>query len=156
LGLATLADERDQPRDVGYEGTRARAVGEVVPHPGARGPGESDHRRLAHEEMRPAAHQYHHLVKGGAESGHVDHHGAVGRGFELVVDGRDKLALRFASRRPENAELLDIQDARRAGQLRAARAIGFREIVEGPFWLAELHLRDAGTDRVARAARLPL
>src|SRR5215468_10930975 len=124
LRLAALGDERDQPRDVGYEGTRARAVGKVVPHPGARGPGESDHWRLPHEEMRPAAHQYHHLVKGGAESGHVDHHGAVGRGFELVVDGRDKLALRFASRRAENAELLDIQDVRWTRHLRAARTVG--------------------------------
>ena len=74
--LAALGDERDQPRDVGHEGARARAVEEVVPHPRARRPGEGDHGRVAPEEVRPAAHQHHHLVEGRAVAGHVDHHRA--------------------------------------------------------------------------------
>src|SRR5262245_62935104 len=104
------------------------AVEEVVPELRTRRPGEGDYRRVAPQEVRPAAHQDHHLVEGRAVAGHVDDHGAVGLSLDLTIDGRDELALGGAARRAEDAELLDCHDAGRAWRLRAARAVGLDEV----------------------------
>ena len=96
------------------------------------------------------------MIESRAVAGHVDHYGAVGHVRDLAVDRRDERPLGLASRRAERPELVNGHDARRARRLRAARAVGLDEIVEGPARLTELQPRDADAHRIASAARIAL
>ena len=145
-GLAALSDQRHQPLDVGDEGAGARAVDEVVPHPGPGGPAEGHHRRRATQVVGPAAHERHHLVEGDAVPRHVDHRLAGARGPDLAVDGGDEGPVGVA---PHLAELLDRRDAGRAQRVDAAGAVRLHEVGKGPARLAQLHVGQAEAHRVA-------